>query len=138
MLLLGERHEKELSWCVAHDLTCCVADAQTIARLAPDLAARADKRVPVHLKINTGMNRYGVRWNEVGSLVELIAATKSLSLEGALSHFAQSDEEDKSFALLQLSRFEQALRTIASARPAPRLPPSLQQRRLSRFAAGPF
>ena len=77
------------------------------------LAARAGKRTPVHLKINTGMNRYGVRWNEAAALAALIGSTKSLLLEGVLSHFAQSDEADKTFALQQLARFEQAMREIA-------------------------
>jgi hypothetical protein len=47
-------------------------------------------------------------------LVETILAEKSLMLEGALSHFAQSDETDKTFARLQLSRFNEALVTIES------------------------
>ncbi len=108
ILLLGERQESELPWCIAHQLTCCVSEPHGIAKLA-QLAARTGTRVPVHLKINTGMNRYGVRWNEVLPIAEKIVATKSLGLEGALSHFAQSDELDKTFALLQLARFTEAL-----------------------------
>ena len=108
MLLLGDRHENELPWCLAHDLTCCVSEAQTVQKLG-QLAARSGKRVPVHLKINTGMNRYGVHWEQAASLAELISSTKPLLLEGILSHFAQSDESDKSFAMLQLDRFKDAL-----------------------------
>jgi alanine racemase len=77
------------------------------------LAERAGKRFPVHLKINTGMNRYGVRWDEAATLAERIAATPSLVLEGALSHFAQSDETDKTFALCQLARFQNAINGIS-------------------------
>ena len=87
VLLLGDRQETELSWCVAHDLTCCVSEPQITSQLAR-LAARAGKRVPVHVKINTGMNRYGVRWSEAAPLIAHILATKSLELEGVLSHFA--------------------------------------------------
>ena len=112
LLLLGDREERELPWCIAHDLTCCVSEPRSVVALG-QLAARAGKRVPVHLKINTGMNRYGVRWNEAASLAALVGSTKSLLLEGVLSHFAQSDETDKTFALQQLARFEQALREIA-------------------------
>lgn len=108
ILLLGERQESELPWCVAHNLTCCVSEPHGITKLA-QLAARSGKRAPVHLKINTGMNRFGARWNEVWPVVEKIRAEKSLQLEGALSHFAQSDELDKTFALLQLARFNEAL-----------------------------
>jgi alanine racemase len=108
MLLLGDRQESELPWCVAHDLTCCLSEAWSVDKLGK-LAAKAGKRVPVHLKINTGMNRYGVRWTEAAALAERICETKSLMLEGALSHFAQSDEADKTFANLQSARFNEAL-----------------------------
>jgi len=113
ILILGDRQEAELPWCVAHDLTCCVAEPGMISKLAR-LAQQAGKCVAVHLKINTGMNRYGVRWNEVVSAAEKIVAEKSLWLEGTLSHFAQSDELDKTFALLQLSRFNEALAALAA------------------------
>jgi alanine racemase len=112
LLMLGDRQESELPWCIAHDLTCCVSEPHSVRKLG-QLAARAGKRVPVHLKINTGMNRYGVRWDQAAALGELIVSTQSLCLEGALSHFAQSDEADKTFALLQLGRFSEALRRLA-------------------------
>jgi alanine racemase len=80
------------------------------------LATLAGKRVPVHIKINTGMNRYGVHWSEAAGLAELICSTASLELEGALSHFAQSDETDKSFANLQFARYNEALDTMARRR----------------------
>src|SRR3974390_420265 len=113
LLLLGDRQENEFPWCIAHDLTCCVSDSQSVLQLG-GLASRANKRIPVHLKINTGMNRYGVRWTETAPLARLIESTGSLYLEGVLSHFAQSDEADKTFARLQLSRFEEALGNIAA------------------------
>jgi alanine racemase len=112
LLLLGDRQESELPWCVAYDLTCSVSEPNTVSSLA-ELASKAGKRVPVHIKINTGMNRYGVRWTEAASLANLISSNKMLLLEGVLSHFAQSDEADKTFAMLQLSRFEEALRKIS-------------------------
>jgi alanine racemase len=111
MLILGDRQPSELAWCVAHDLTCCVSEGETV-ELLDQLARRASKRVPVHMKINTGMNRYGVRWTEAAALAKRIAAAKSLVLEGVLSHFAQSDEADKTFANLQMSRFQEALSQI--------------------------
>ena len=108
LLLLGERQEPELPWCVEHDLTVCVNQPHTIRQLAR-AAAAAGKCVPVHLKIHTGMSRYGVRWDEALPLLELIAAQKSLRLDGAMTHFAQSDEADKSFALLQIARFDEVM-----------------------------
>ena len=111
LLLLGDREEGELPWCVAYDLTCSISEPHTVSSLA-ELASKAGKPVPVHIKINTGMNRYGVRWTEAASLASLIRSNKMLVLEGVLSHFAQSDEADKTFACLQLTRFEDALRQM--------------------------
>jgi len=111
LLLLGERQPAELEWCVTHDLTVCVNEPHNIRTLAK-LAADFGKRVPVHLKIHTGMSRYGVRWDEALPLIEKILAEKSLSLEGVMTHFSQSDETDKTFANLQFSRFQEILAAL--------------------------
>jgi alanine racemase len=108
LLLLGERQEPELPWCVEHGLTVCVNEPHSVRQLAR-VAATAGKCVPVHIKINTGMSRYGARWDEALPLLELIAGEKSLRLEGAMTHFAQSDEADKTFANLQTARFDEVM-----------------------------
>lgn len=112
LLLLGERQPAELPWCVAHNLTVCLNEQTTAIALAK-VAAQMNKRVPVHVKINTGMNRFGVRWNKALELIELVCSLKSLELEGVLSHFAQSDEADKTFANLQIARFNEVLAAMA-------------------------
>src|ERR1035437_8271367 len=113
LLLLGERQEAERPWCVEHDLTVCVNELHTIRNLAR-VATAVGKRVPVHVKVHTGMSRYGVRWDETLSLIELICSEKSLQLEGVMSHFSQSDETDKTFANLQMSRFNEVLHGLAA------------------------
>ena len=111
LLLLGERQEAELEWCVAHNLTVCVNEPHTVRKLA-QIAVKFGKQVPVHVKIHTGMSRYGVRWDEALPLVEKIVAEKSLSLEGVMTHFSQSDETEKTFANLQFARFNEVLHAL--------------------------
>ncbi len=111
LLLLGERQEAELEWCVAHDLTVCVNEIHNVRALAK-IAAKFGKQVPVHVKIHTGMSRYGVRWDEALPLIEQIVAEKSLSLEGVMTHFSQSDETEKTFANLQFARFQEILTAL--------------------------
>jgi alanine racemase len=115
LLLLGERREAELEWCVAHDLTVCVNEPHTVRALAK-IAAGQGRQVPVHVKIHTGMSRYGVRWDEALPLLEQIVAAQSLRLEGVMTHFAQSDEVDKTFANLQFARFNEVLQLLAQHR----------------------
>ena len=83
MLLLGDRQEDEFPWCIAYNLTCCLSEPGSVESLS-QLAVRAGKTVPVHLKINTGMNRYGFRWDKTGDLARTVAAAKGLVLEGVL------------------------------------------------------
>ncbi len=112
LLLLGERQEAELEWCVAHDLTVCVNELHAVRKLAK-IAADFGKQVPVHVKIHTGMSRYGVRWDEALPLIEKVIAEKSLRLEGVMTHFSQSDEVDKTFANLQFARYNEVLQALA-------------------------
>lgn len=108
IMILGERTEEELRLTLEHDFTCCINDIEK-ANLFAKLAAGANKRPNIHIKVDTGMNRYGVSWRRAIEVIEHISKLKQLELEGVMSHFAMSDELDKSFALTQLERFKQVL-----------------------------
>ncbi|MDI6868984.1 MAG: alanine racemase [Coprothermobacterota bacterium] len=75
-------------------------------------AQKVRKRIRVHLKIDTGMNRLGVRCEDALRVAKEILGHPGLELEGVFSHFATADEEDKSFACFQLERFRQCLRDL--------------------------
>lgn len=63
-------------------------------------------RYPIHLKIDTGMHRLGFEENQIEQLLELITHENAIEIKSILSHLATSDDEnDKSFALLQIERF---------------------------------
>ncbi|HEU4412613.1 MAG TPA: alanine racemase [Polyangiaceae bacterium] len=73
-------------------------------------AAREGRVARVHLEVETGTNRLGVRPGRAGELAALVRARPSLWLEGAYAHFANvEDSLDDSFADLQLSRLRAAL-----------------------------
>jgi len=54
-----------------------------------------NKRPTIHIEVDTGLNRYGVRFTKAIEVIEHISKIKSLVLEGVMSHFAMSDELDK-------------------------------------------
>ncbi len=111
ILVFGERPPSQVADCVTLQLTCFVNSreaAEAFARAARDRGCEA----VVHVEVDTGLSRYGVRWQEAADLVETVARTSGLRLEGVMSHFAMSDEEDKSFALLQLRRFQSVLNEL--------------------------
>ncbi len=83
--------------------------------LSPLAAAAAAVGMPaeVHVKVDTGMTRSGVRPEQAPELIERIRANPGLKLTGILSHFATADEEDLSEARRQLDRFRQTVRTCS-------------------------
>jgi len=61
--------------------------------------------------VDTGMNRVGVhKPKRLGDVLERIAQCRNLELEGMFTHFATSDEADKTFTRLQNERFLEAVR----------------------------
>ncbi len=108
ILIFGERPSEELSCCVDQGLTCFVNEAERARQLAR-IAGRIGRRASVQIEVDTGLSRYGVRWAEAAETIAAVARVEGLELVGVMSHFAMSDELDKSFALEQLSRFRQVL-----------------------------
>jgi alanine racemase len=68
-------------------------------------ANKAGKPVAVHLKVDTGMGRLGIRPAEVFSFIERCRDFPSLRIRGLMSHFPRADEADKRYSLEQLARF---------------------------------
>ncbi len=109
ILVFGERPANELAVCIENDFLIFVHDI-TQAKQINELARQQEKRVSVHLEIDTGLNRYGVRWTKALPVVAAVVQLDNLQLAGLMTHFAMSDELDKTFANEQLRRFEEVLR----------------------------
>lgn len=62
---------------------------------------------PVHIKIDTGMNRSGFKTNDIAALCNSLKNTKTLKTVSVFSHLASSDEplHDK-FTIKQITEFE--------------------------------
>jgi alanine racemase len=72
-------------------------------------AQRAGKTIPLHVKIDTGMNRIGVEPEELKKLLNALGKLRRLEVKGIYTHFATADSRDKSFSRQQLTRFHAAL-----------------------------
>ncbi len=85
--------------------------AQTLSQAALALG----KTVKVHVKVDTGMGRLGIREEQLDDIVALareIQALPGLVLEGLYTHFAMADTQDKSYAYQQLERFRHVLSVL--------------------------
>ncbi len=62
----------------------------------------------VHLKIDTGMGRLGVRPEELATFMELVQRFPTIRIEGLMTHFARADEADTEFTGQQIQAFHSA------------------------------
>ena len=72
-------------------VVCTLEMAEALARDA----GKAGRRVSVHLKVDTGMGRVGIRPDEVLTFLDRCRALPTLRVRGLMSHFPCADEAEK-------------------------------------------
>jgi alanine racemase len=90
---------------VEHDLEPVVCTGEMIEALGR-AAARAGRRLSVHVKVDTGMGRIGIRPEEAQSFLARCREQPALRVKGLMSHFARAGEADKRFSHEQIEAFE--------------------------------
>lgn len=71
-------------------------------------AEKLGKKALVHVKVDTGMSRVGIRPDEEGlSFLRQLSELSHIGIEGIFTHFARADEQDKSAARGQLAQFNE-------------------------------
>jgi alanine racemase len=112
VLVVGRADPGSESALAAAGVHTTVFDVDGIAATA-DAAARAGVRAPVHLKVDTGMGRLGVRPEELRPLLDLVdEQAQHLELAGVFTNFADSDGADLDFTEQQHARFVDAVAAV--------------------------
>lgn len=114
IFILGYVALNDLEDAVQHDIRMTVYNPETVRRLE-EIGKQKQKKIPIHIKIETGTNRQGVEGKELTSLLSLIEECPSVFLEGISTHFANiEDTTDHSYAQYQLDRFREIENTFLS------------------------
>ena len=117
VLVAGGTLPEHVPYYLEHDLTLTISSAEVL-QAAEAASQAAGKRLKAHLKIDTGMERAGVRWYEAEAFLEQSLLCKHVEIEGIYTHFANSETlepeglEHKpgfSYASTQLQRFNEVL-----------------------------
>lgn len=83
-------------------------DTREYARLLSAAAQKRHVRVPVHVKVNTGLNRLGLEPDDLADSLEDFVHIPGIEIVGIFSHLASAEEIDSPFTLQQLDRFTRA------------------------------
>lgn len=111
ILILGYLDEWQIPTVVEYNLTSTIYLKET-AVLLDKIAKEKDKILPIHLKVNTGLNRIGLRPEDVIDFFQFVTELKNLSITGIFSHFAFAAQKDKVEANKQWERFKKLLQEM--------------------------
>jgi alanine racemase len=90
------------------------------ARAVQAAAARRRRRIRYHLKIDTGMNRLGFRFDNLRETLPELLASENLELDAVYTHFATADDPDSPLFEIQRGRFERAVAEVEALGGRPR------------------
>ncbi|WP_127845918.1 alanine racemase [Psychroflexus aestuariivivens] len=100
---------KELNKLVEFNLTPSVYNIHFLDGLRCELKSSEILNFPIHLKINTGLNRLGFEFDQLQEISEIIKDAETIKLSGLFSHLAASGNLDEvEFTKTQISKFKEA------------------------------
>ena len=106
ILILGYTFPYCYEELIREEIRPAVYRRDTVEELAA-AAAKVAKKAKVHIKVDTGMGRIGITPDEEGlEFVRFLIEHPELEVEGIFTHFAKSDEADKTSANHQLELFQ--------------------------------
>ena len=114
ILVLGEPPADAAEIVVGESLAVAVTSREMAIALSR-AATRADGRAACHLKVDTGMNRIGVRAEEAGEFALWLKELPGLAIDGVFTHFATADIPGDWDFERQLTRFGLALQDVRTA-----------------------
>jgi alanine racemase len=75
--------------------------------------ATCERKIRIHLKLDTGMRRQGLLASEIESAIQILKANPSIILEGICSHLSDADNSDPVFTQKQITDWGAAVKQIA-------------------------
>jgi alanine racemase len=111
ILVLGIFHEDQISELIDYDLEITISSFFK-AKLVKDYCSKYNKKCKVHLKIDTGLRRIGIRPETGIELYKYLKNEDCFILKGIFSHFACSPEPNHPMNDLQLKAFENFIENI--------------------------
>ena len=111
ILILGYTRFDDIPYVIKYDLIQTIVDYEYAKRLEE---LKLDRKIKVHIKINTGMNRIGESYKHIDKLLE-IYKMKSLDILGTFTHLSVSDShkvEDIEFTKNQIKSFDDCVQIL--------------------------
>jgi alanine racemase len=114
ILILGPASIDSVEDMVRNELECMVMNLADIEVL--DAAVPDDYYLKIHLKLDTGMNRYGIRFDQADAIIPLMNKVQRLKLAGVASHFGNATVKNDSITNDQITCFNKLVARMPFAK----------------------
>ncbi len=112
ILILGYSPNANASMLIDNDLSAMIFSLEQ-AEVFSQMALKSQKRLKIHLKIDTGMHRLGLEPNFKSiEIIKKIRALKGLEVEGIFTHLSNADAKIKTHAKNQMKAFNAFLEQL--------------------------
>ncbi len=112
ILILGYSPNSNASMLIDNDLSAMIFSLEQ-AEVFSQMALKSQKRLKIHLKIDTGMHRLGLEPNFKSiEIIKKICALKGLEVEGIFTHLSNADAKIKTHAKNQMKAFNAFLEQL--------------------------
>jgi alanine racemase len=116
ILVFGAFSPEQIYDLIIHNLEITISSLLK-AKLVIELCQRLKMSCRVHVKVDTGMNRVGVRPENALSLINFIHNSGCMELTGVYSHLASSDNPDDGFTYEQIKLFAEVVTRVKKLKP---------------------
>lgn len=113
ILVFGAFADDQVAGLIEYNLEITVSSLYK-AQVVTQYCKQNGIKAMVHLKIDTGMNRVGVRVESAKSLIDFVVNQKELKLVGIYSHLANSDYGNDDFTFKQIEQFKHVVKYVKS------------------------
>ena len=111
LMLSSTAVKEEIEELVKNDITITIGSKEA-GEMAEKIAKEQNKKINVHLKIDTGFGRYGFCYNQKEDMLEEIKKWENLKIEGTFSHFSMSFYEKNEYTQKQYDRFMECVQFL--------------------------
>jgi alanine racemase len=115
ILCLGGVSAGQESEALINDITPVVFNLEQATRIDTS-AATLERDAKIHIKIDTGMGRLGIRWDAIDEFISDLKQLRNIRVEALMTHFASADDPSESeFTQTQIDRFRRSVNAFETA-----------------------
>jgi len=112
-IMVMNTYAASLQTCIECQLEPSIFDFQQLDEFIAECIHQKIEMYPIHIKVNTGMNRLGFDPDQIDQLLEIIHAQPEVTIKSVYSHLAEAENMDnQQFTLQQIDSFKRCIEKI--------------------------